>query len=937
MASETYNPRTIYDYLSSFQDGVNSGVNPQLLQKSQMAFGLNCSIRGGFVHNRPPIQKKTLDFGGDTVLQDRVEKGFFQGAGYYRPDFGPESLIASISGRIFKFTESGSSWTVTDISIAGDLNSATAYQVWMWQAEKWLIIQDGTGALPIFFDGTSCRRSYGPSKLLGTTAAGITLTNPRVIGEIITAVLTTNYTGNYDIPVIFNGEFYQLKSQSSGGYLEVLTNFNDVPGAVIPSGSKIIANPNIVGVIESVTEWGDGPFKNVYLHILTNSLPAFRDNIFIAGSSVGVGYFTIWDVQPSGIIRINSPSSVSFAVGSAITYASSKGPSFEIGTTILNFTVPNVLANLSVKLNLPYTATSSALVTINDKIYLILPHSPSAQISTVYLENLTDLSDAGTTIGAGATIYSVPELPAGRCGAYGMGRNWMSLIDGISYIGGDVVGGGAGTVASNYRDSVLKTTENDFMTSGGTFRLPGAGDIITAMSFPATVDTSLGQGALQIFTAFSSFSNNSPPDRTTWKSLTYPIQTQSLKGQGALSQDATININSDTFFRSGIGVGSLVLARRQYTDWGNKPISHEMGRILDQDEKSLLSYGSAIDFDNRHLMTCAPNVSAQGVFHVGITALNFDSLSSMRGSLPPAWEGVWTGVNVLKCYTGRINGAARSLAFTFNIAQGKIELYEFLSERTDSYQDNDETPITWVFETPVAFNKDVKPLTELCQLRDGEVYLSKINGTVNVQVFYKPDYYPCWTLWKEFAVCSDLTGENANPAYRMRIGLGEPSVEPVEMGNNRPLRTGYFFQCRVVITGSCTWNGIRASAITIPVPEFARVEDAVAGCQAINCDIPDDLRVYSLQGLPALPLPAITPEPCAYKNDAVYSEILCPSGSLIIGNLPQWIEVDDAQRLKGAAGIFCGATLAAANSRAQEALNNYVDLHRGEVSCGEST
>lgn len=248
MASETYKPRTIYDYLSSFQDGVNSGVNPQLLQKSQMAFGLNCSIRGGFVHNRPPIQKKALDFGGDAALQTLVETGFFQGAGYYRPDYGTESLIASISGRIFKFTESGSSWLVTDISIAGDLNSATAYQVWMWQAEKWLIIQDGTGALPIFFDGTSCRRSYGPSKLLGTTAAAITPPNPRVIGETITAELTSQFTGDFDTPVIFNGEYYQT-AKSADGYSVVLENANATAGGTIPAGTSVVINPGIHGFV----------------------------------------------------------------------------------------------------------------------------------------------------------------------------------------------------------------------------------------------------------------------------------------------------------------------------------------------------------------------------------------------------------------------------------------------------------------------------------------------------------------------------------------------------------------------------------------------------------------------------------------------------------------------------------------------------------------
>ncbi len=39
-----------------------------------------------------------------------------------------------------------------------DVNPASRTQVWMWQAEKWMIVQDGQ-SVPIFFDGASARRS----------------------------------------------------------------------------------------------------------------------------------------------------------------------------------------------------------------------------------------------------------------------------------------------------------------------------------------------------------------------------------------------------------------------------------------------------------------------------------------------------------------------------------------------------------------------------------------------------------------------------------------------------------------------------------------------------------------------------------------------------------------------------------------------------------
>src|SRR5208282_4219807 len=104
-----------------------------------------------------------------------------------------------------------------------------------------------------------------------------------------------------------------------------------------------------------------------------------------------------------------------------------------------------------------------------------------------------------------------------------------------------------------------------------------------------------------------------------------------------------------------------------------------------------------------------------------------------------------------------------------NLVSGQTELYELLPETTTLYADNGSTPIQWIFETPVCFNKDVKPLTTLIELLNGEVYLSDIQGKVGVQVFYKPDYYPssCWVPWTTFSVCQTEETTNSQPGWRM--------------------------------------------------------------------------------------------------------------------------------------------------------------------------
>ncbi len=146
------------------------------------------------------------------------------------------------------------------------------------------------------------------------------------------------------------------------------------------------------------------------------------------------------------------------------------------------------------------------------------------------------------------------------------------------------------------------------------------------------------------------------------------------------------------------------------------------------------------------------------------------------------------------------------------------------------------------------FNKDIKSLTEFCQIQSGEMYLNQIKGDVNVKIYYRPDFYPCWTPWHEFDICADDVGLNKKSGYRMQIGLGEPSPNPVEAANNRPLKLGYFFQFRVVITGACQFMGLRVKAYSQPDPALTPVEESGKPCQLIDCIDIDDFHFSNLQG-----------------------------------------------------------------------------------------
>jgi hypothetical protein len=273
-----------------------------------------------------------------------------------------------------------------------------------------------------------------------------------------------------------------------------------------------------------------------------------------------------------------------------------------------------------------------------------------------------------------------------------------------------------------------------------------------------------------------------------------------------------------------------------------------MQRPLSDDDQSLLRYSSAVSFDNRLVHTTNPKAFNGSNIHNGFVTLNFDLTSSLRQTLPPSWEALWTGLNVTQLVSGIVNGSNRTFAFSYNKNTSQNELYELLPENSKSYQDNDTTPIAWAFETPVIFNKDIKDFSEFIQLRDMEFYVSNIVGTVIVSVYWRPDFYPCWTLWNTATLCQTSDAANSKPGYRMRVGLGQPASTAFETGNNRPLRNGYFFQLRVVINGSCTWKGCRVAAITAPQPSFAPINNPSKNCQIIDCDVPNDFTLYQLQG-----------------------------------------------------------------------------------------
>jgi hypothetical protein len=440
-------------------------------------------------------------------------------------------------------------------------------------------------------------------------------------------------------------------------------------------------------------------------------------------------------------------------------------------------------------------------------------------------QSKTIVYDGGTT----TRLTRDDELPVGTAMVYANGRMWVALPNGISFMAGDIVYGSSGTAAREYRDSILKQTENNYLNEGGYFAMPPNCGGIVALRTTNNLDTSLGQGPLLVLTPNLVASVQAPIDRTTWKDLNYPIQTVALLSYGAVSEGSVVNVNGDLFYRAEDGIRSFAMARREFGQWGNTPISAEMNRVLEYDTGFLLEHSSSVVFNNRLLVTCSPYiVQDHGIAHRGLSVLDFDILSRMAGVQPPAWDGLWTGLNVLKLVKGRFAGQERCFAFVLNGAK-QIELWELTLNDPHDSGDAGDTPIEWYPETR-AF--DFQSPFDLKNLEFGELWLDELRGAVEIQAYYRPDEYAQWVDWHSAGWTEEATDTFAAPdsttppepprtqsRSKMRLPNPDSTVDEIE---ERPFKQFFRLQVLLKFVGHCRLKQVRL--VARPEQEQARGE-----------------------------------------------------------------------------------------------------------------
>lgn len=421
---------------------------------------------------------------------------------------------------------------------------------------------------------------------------------------------------------------------------------------------------------------------------------------------------------------------------------------------------------------------------------------------------------------------ALPKLPVGTAMDYYMGRMWVAS-QGRAYIAGDIVGtpggGSTGTAPYGFRDSILNNQENTFLNGGGAFIVPTNAGNIRALAHTANLDTALGEGQLFVLTRKTIYSVNVVPDRSAWQALTTPLQRVAQINFGTTSDRSVVPVNGDLFLQGPPNgdIRSFALALRYFNQWGNVPVSRNMNRVLRFNDRELLRYGSGIEFDNRLLQTVVPFETPVGVAHKGVMVLDFDLISSFDEKLPPAWEGMLEGLDVLQLFSGDFGGLQRAFAVVHGRESGEIEVWELSQFERDDGGESVQRRIQWYIESPAYTWGNPFQLKRL----DGcELWIDKLFGTVEFELYYKPDQHPCWFFWHAWKDCAarnckeDSTGdpEECEVIYptqpyceQFRATWNMPKPPALcEKVNNRPSTDGYQFQVKLVVKGWCRVRGI---------------------------------------------------------------------------------------------------------------------------------
>lgn len=455
------------------------------------------------------------------------------------------------------------------------------------------------------------------------------------------------------------------------------------------------------------------------------------------------------------------------------------------------------------------------------------------------LRRSVGIISVNNTPNGGATPLN--EIPPATAMVYYMGRLWYA--QNRRYTAGDIVGGPSGSSTYSFDDAVLKVTENPLAIGGDGFTVPAQAGNIRALNYPISLDTTLGQGPLFVFTRKQIYSLTVPVSRADWIAATsnnQPLQRVVMRTNGTVSDRSVVAANGDLFFQSiDPAIRSYFMALRYFgTSWANPPISNNIARILAFNDRALMHMASGMEFGEKLYQTLLPVRTPVGIAFTAMGVMDLDPISTLQNQKPPVWDGAHSGLDLLQVFSGDFGGNERAFGVVHNRIDGSIWVWEFTDgDRFDTNTLGAEIRVPMLAETP-AFDWSEYPrelgggVFETKRLDGLDLWVDRVFGEVIIKVEFRPDEVSCWYPWGIVKICAARTcAETVNTPdcypvislgeqYRNPISFPTPTNSDCQPGNNRPVTIGYKFQLRIGTQGWCRIRGFQLHAIRFQAPPF---------------------------------------------------------------------------------------------------------------------
>ncbi len=426
------------------------------------------------------------------------------------------------------------------------------------------------------------------------------------------------------------------------------------------------------------------------------------------------------------------------------------------------------------------------------------------------------------TLTAIPTPVLINEIPAATAMDYYASRIWYAIGRVVS--AGDIVNGPSGTAAYNYKDSILKVTENPLAIGGDGFEMPSQDDNIRGIAHGAAIDASLGQGRLFIFTRKAVYGLQVPVNRTDWidaNANNQPLLTIVQLVNGSVNDRSIVPVNGDLYYQSlEPGIRSLDQSVRQFSMAGNRLLSANEQRIMQFNDRSLMRAASGIYFNNRLLQTALPRQTPFGIVHDALVPLDFLPISTMQQDRKSNWEGAWQSVPIMQMQVLDFGGRERAFAAVLQ-EDNSLGLWEIsTAEKFDfSTVGATQNRVQWFVEFPAwTWAQSIGELN-MKKVVAAEMWVDRVFGTVVFTLEYRPDGSSCWLQWHQWEICSAKnTAETVtNPigypepmseCYKQTMVLPLPELKCAPCGTGRPSNELYQCQCKLTVLGFCRIRGL---------------------------------------------------------------------------------------------------------------------------------